>query len=208
MGSKASLLSDKLISLVTESAFDLKKSSGVQFWVAKYVPNRLRGSQWGIYPSFSEDNSKLRTKIMRSLLYLNYRSWLLFNSLSQATQCFLPHCLPELMNGNLPGNLTHQMALHWASPGRNCPRIELTSFWNVFRRIPICLRCGYLRQAGGAGCEWDRTSGAFRCVMIRLPMIASPVLFRKGHWRGCLHRRRDTPYHLRCWVNHPPPLQS
>ena len=36
---------------------------------------RLRdyhGSQWGICLSFSQDNSKLRTKIMRSLLYLNY----------------------------------------------------------------------------------------------------------------------------------------
>ncbi len=41
-----------------------------------YVLNRLRGyqgSQWGICPSFSKDNSKLRTKIMRSLLYLNLR---------------------------------------------------------------------------------------------------------------------------------------
>ena len=40
-----------------------------------YVPNRLRGywgSQWGIGLSFSEDNSKLRSEIMRSLLYLNY----------------------------------------------------------------------------------------------------------------------------------------
>ncbi len=32
-----------------------------------YVPNKLRD-----YPSFSEDKSKLRTKIIRSLLYLNY----------------------------------------------------------------------------------------------------------------------------------------
>ncbi len=40
------------------------------------VPNRRRdGLSWFSMrncPSFSEDNSKLRTKIMRSLLYLNY----------------------------------------------------------------------------------------------------------------------------------------
>ncbi len=47
-------------------------------WV--YVLNRLRGSQgsqgsqWGIRPSFSEDNSKLRIKIKRSLLYLYLRN--------------------------------------------------------------------------------------------------------------------------------------
>ena len=45
------------------------------FCLTFYLPNRLQdyqGFQWGICPSFSKDNSKSRTKIMRSLLHLNY----------------------------------------------------------------------------------------------------------------------------------------